>query len=80
MKGLKKDQTKGLHIKLAAHVDDFLITTNSKTKFLSWMQVLGTHLTIKFDELTERPQDYMSLTMYYDRKKRLLRNFFVCTT
>ena len=73
MKGLKKDQTNGLHIKLAAHVDDFLITTNSKTKCLAWMQVLGKHLTMKYDELTERPRDYMSLTMYYDRSKRLLK-------
>ena len=37
------------------------------------MQVLGKQLTIKYDELTERPQDYMSLTMVYDRKKRLLK-------
>ena len=70
VKGLTNEQTNGLHIKLAAHVDDFLITTNSKTTFFPWMQVLGKQLTIKYDELTERPQDCMSLTMVYDRKKR----------
>ena len=59
VKGLANDQTNALHIKLAAHVDDFLITTNSKTKFLSWMQVLEKQLTIKYVELTERSCDNM---------------------
>ena len=37
------------------------------------MQVLEKQLTIKYDELTEKPRDYMSLTMVYDRKKRLIQ-------
>ena len=64
VKGLSDEHTNGLHIKLAAHVDDFLITTNSKSKFLPWMQVLEKQLTIKYDELTEKPRDYISLKSY----------------
>ena len=71
-KGLTHDVTNGLLIKLAAHVDDLIITTNIRSKFLEWMKVLETHFVIKYSELTTAPTDYMSLSLSYDRASRKL--------
>ena len=50
--GLNAVNTSGLFIKLAAHVDDFLMTVSNKKKFLKWFAVLATHLKIKLVEVT----------------------------
>jgi hypothetical protein len=70
--GLEAEHTSGLFIKLAAHVDDFLMTVNNKKKFLKWFAVLSTHLKIKLVEVTMIGTDYMSLNLKYDRPLRKL--------
>jgi hypothetical protein len=70
--GLDAANTSGLFIKLAAHVDDFLMTVNNKKKFLKWFAVLATHLKIKLVEVTMIGTDYMSLNLKYDRTLRKL--------
>ena len=45
--GLDAVTTSSLFIKLAAHVDAFLMTVRNKKKFLKWFAVLATHLKIK---------------------------------
>ena len=62
----------GVIIKMAAHVDDFLITTNNRAKLKQWFALLAAVLKTTMFEVTIDGSDYMSLTLKYNRAERRL--------